>query len=123
MYGTDMGTLRVVFATGGINAFYGLWGVAGNQGNQWNTASVNIPAGDFIIVRIVFNIFMYVCKNKNTFECFMVDTMVCYNIIILLCHKYFPSTVGVSYNGSDHTRYWDMNCHNIYYMWCVAIAY
>ena len=46
MYGYDMGTLRVLYANTGINAFYGIWGRQGNQGNQWNQGAVQVPLGD-----------------------------------------------------------------------------
>lgn len=46
MYGANMGTLRVDYSNNN-QPYAGEWSRAGNQGNQWNSASVNIPVGGF----------------------------------------------------------------------------
>ena len=43
MYGANMGTLRVDYSNQG-GAFNGIWSRAGNQGDTWTPAFVDIAA-------------------------------------------------------------------------------
>ncbi len=53
MYGSAMGTLRVYVSTNGGSSWVQEWSQIGNQGNSWNTATVDISAydGQTILIR------------------------------------------------------------------------
>lgn len=57
-----MGILRVKFRTDG-NIFHGIFGVSGDQGNQWNTAMVAIPSGNEVKVFVDFFSIMWNYKT------------------------------------------------------------
>lgn len=52
MYGANMGSLKVEFSTNGIN-WFPLWSKSGDQGNIWNTATIDLSSygGDDIYLR------------------------------------------------------------------------
>ncbi|OJJ21682.1 hypothetical protein BKI52_14340 [marine bacterium AO1-C] len=48
MYGASMGTLKVQLSTNG-SQWTDLWTQSGNQGNTWNTASIDLPTTSSVI--------------------------------------------------------------------------
>ncbi len=55
MYGTSVGSLELEISTNAGNSWSSLWSLSGNQGNQWNTVSLNLDAfaGQTISLRFV----------------------------------------------------------------------
>ncbi|WP_442264813.1 S8 family serine peptidase [Tenacibaculum sp. ZS6-P6] len=55
MYGTDMGSLKVQVSSNDGATWTDVWNLSGNQGNQWNSASVDLASylGATIKLRIV----------------------------------------------------------------------
>lgn len=49
MYGANMGTLKVQVSTNGGSQWTDLWSKNGDQGNAWNTASIDLPTSSSVI--------------------------------------------------------------------------
>ncbi len=43
MYGADMGAMQVDYSIDGGASWNNIWSMSGDQGNQWNTATIDLP--------------------------------------------------------------------------------